>query len=512
MRFKGKAPPRPLFRLSSRFAVLLTAMAAVATGVQFTLGASPVVAALAWVTVATSLLGFVLLGPYNVGAWVVLFYGLGNVVIALYAKTLMLQPLGSYLYDPVDSFLALAVVTTGLLAVAILVRSLPVGRSLLNPTSDPRLLSLLSWACFGLGVLFWFLNRASQDPTGSGFGGFAQFRDLLVMAVISRTAMVLEKSQLRKSLDGWLVLILMASVALGFLDDAKLVTALPVVAYFATLLFYHRGLRLRIVAALAASGLVFVLVVAPLVHALRASGQQKMNLSQRVQLVTESVVGLIDQQETLSRVDQLAATQFEHPYYYNYFGGNAEGQMMLGRYASVQQIDPVMAAVRQQGTVGGAALWPALSRLVPSVLDPGKPKYTDAFTTLVHYGLVSPTGGQYPTLPLAGQAYAGYGWWGLAVIPMVTFAGFLLVLKKVGWQLNRNVYAIFFLCEYVVTGVHQGSFGQLAGATLRGVPLFVIVFWGVAQLSRLRFRRVRPVTEGSVSVTAIGRNFGASRT
>lgn len=471
-----------------RLAACLALAAVAAALAQLMLGASFAVVVACLIVVALGLLGFLALGAYNLGSWLALFYVLGNALVALYAKTLLGQPLDSNLYAPIDSFLALVATSGGLLTALILVRRVSVGRPLFQGVSNPHFLAFLSWTCFGLGALVWLLIRLD-----SGFSGITLFRDLLLMAVIARTAMLLERSGNRRALDGWLGLIMAISVFMGLVDNSKAVAALPVVSHFATVFFYRRGLPIRAMVVLATSGLLFISIVAPMIHASRALGQHGMNLSQRVELVISNTATLLESPREFYRFEQLAIGQFQHGYY-NYFGGNGTGQMLLGRYTSVQQIDPVIAEVNQRGPRGGAAIWPAFPRLVPSFIYPSKPEYSEAYNTLVRYGLVNPIGGgKAPTLPLAGQAYAGYGLFGLLTIPFVTFLGFLLVVKKLGWQLYRNVYAIFFFCSFVLVYANQGELGQYAGTALRHFPLFAIVFWLIGQTFRLRLRsRSRP--------------------
>jgi hypothetical protein len=481
-------PEQPLLALKGwRLAAYLGLAAVAAALVQLMLGASFEVVAACLIAVALGLLGFLALGAYNFGSWVALFYALGNVLVALYAKTLLGQPLDSYLYAPVASFLALIATSGGLLAALLLVSRVNVGRPLFEGVSDPHFLSFLSWVCFGLGALSWLLNRWSQDPSGSGFGGISLFRDLLLMAVIARTAMLLERSGDRRTFDGWLGLIMSVCIFLGLIDNSKTTTALPVASYFATVLFYRRGLPARTMVVLVIGAVVFGSVVVPMTHALRALGQQELPVSQRIELVTSNAATLLEGPKGFERLEQLSTGQFEGNYYY-YFGESGAGQIVLGRYASVQQIDPVIDQVNQWGPRGGAAVWPALAGQVPSFIYPNKPEYTEAYNTLLYYGLIHPWSGEFPTLPLAGQAYAGYGLLGLLTIPFITFFGFLLVVKKLGWQLYRNVYAIFFFCSFVLVYVGQGDFGQYAGAALRSFPLFAIVFWLVGQTFRFRPR------------------------
>ena len=80
---------------------LLTAIVAVG---QVGLDADPLVLLLALASVACGLYGFWLLGVNNLAAWASLAYMSGNVLIAMVAKTVLLQPLESNLRTPLTSF------------------------------------------------------------------------------------------------------------------------------------------------------------------------------------------------------------------------------------------------------------------------------------------------------------------------------------------------------------------------------------------------------------------------
>jgi len=249
-------------------------------------------------------------------------------------------------------------------------------------------------------------------------------------------------------------------------------------------------MSLRSMAVLLIGAIIFVSVLGPAIHAFRVMGQSGMNMAQRIELVVSNAAIVVESPQSFDRLQRIAAGQFGKGYY-DYFGEAGAGQMVLGRFASVQQIDPVIAAVDRGKTRGGSAIWPAFGRLLPGFLYPDKPQYGESYHTLVYYGLVHPNGGKYPTLPLAGQAYASYGFVGLFFIPFLTFLGFCLLVKKLGWHLQQNVYAIFFFCDFVIVYANQGDFGQYASVTLRNFPLFAIVFWLIAQASRLWIRQPR---------------------
>ena len=312
------------------------------------------------------------------------------------------------------------------------------------------------------------------------------------MGVIARTAMIMERSDGRRSLDTTLLLIIALCTIMGLLDNSKAEVALPVVAYFATSLFYRGGVTLRQVGAATVGFFLMTALVGPMIHAFRGLGIQAMPWRQRMSLIERVVKDALARGD-LKTYQQLASGQFRNGYY-NYFG-QGDRQMLLGRYASIQEIDPVIASVDRRGTVGGSVIWPSFERLLPSALDRDKPRYIEGYHLLVRLGLNDPRGGKYPTVPLLAQSYAGYGAIGVLVIPLFTFLGFMLVLKKLGWDLHRNVFAIFFFCVFIVVYSNQGDVGQYAHGALRTFPLLAAVLWLLNRISRRRAaERVSPAT------------------
>lgn len=463
------------FQLDARPVTRALSIAAVlATAVQVLLGADSLLLFLALAAGLGGLATFARAGAFNCGAWVVLCYVFGNVLLALWAKTLLGQPLESHLYDPARAFIA---VGAGVLSMALayaVAHVVPVGKPLFRPCADPMRLRVLSWGCFVLGVAAWYLNATfHEDAGGVRFGGLALFRDLLFMAVIARTALLLERSGGTRSLDLTLCVILGICAFVGFMDNSKARVALPVVSHFFTTLFFRRSLSLRLVGAFSVATLAFVLVVGPVIHVHRAMGMSEESGGKRIEVlerglltVTEGVSRLREREEVLR--------QFSGGYI-DYFGGGY-GQMLLGRYAMVQQVDAVVAQVARERPFGHSAILPALLRPLPRFLYPEKPELGEGYLIVARLGLIDPMGGKYPTVPLVAQAYAGYGALGLMTIPFLTFLAFLVSLKKLGWNLERNVYAIFFFCQFVVVHVVGGDLGEYSVAMLRGFPVFAALF------------------------------------
>jgi cytochrome b561 len=74
---------------------------------------------------------------------------------------------------------------------------------------------------------------------------------------------------------------------------------------------------------------------------------------------------------------------------------------------------------------------------------------------------------------------------GLIVIPFLTFVGFLLALKKLGWYLYRNVFAIFFFCVFIVVYTNQADMATYAETALRTFPLLASLLWLLIRTHRL---------------------------
>ena len=455
--------------------VSLGAAVTIACVVQIALGADPRVLLLALVGTSAGLAGFGFLGVYELGAWVSLFYVLGNLVIAVCTKTFLGQAADSNLESPLLSFLVVDVGCLSLFLALVVVRAANVGKPVLRPTEGDDGLAFLSWSCFLLGAISWLLNRQFQDPGGNGFGGFALFVNLFLMAVIARTAHVMVRENRPRRIDASLVLILVVSTAAGLLENQKAGIALPLASYLVTLTFFRGGLSKGTLVTSLLCGVLFVSLVAPLTHIYRALDIQRIPLNEKIKLIKLETAHAFAGGALRDDYSMLVSTAFSNGYY-DYFG-DSRGQMIVGRYASIQQIDPVVTTVYNTRPLGGAAIWPALGHAVPSFINPEKPQDEESYTILVDLGLINPAGGKFPTLPLVGQAYAGYGFVGILIIPFATFLVFLLALKKITGGLWRNIYSIFFFCQFVIVYANQGDLHQYADEVLRAFPVFTVLFW-----------------------------------
>lgn len=483
------------------FALLLGAAILMSACLQWGFGAPPILLAIVLLTLAIGFYGFHQRGYYNTGAWVLFFYLLGNFLVALLAKTLMGQPLHSNLYIPYKSYSALALTTIELLAALTVVSFLPLGRSIFRPAKSPGFLSLLSWCCLGIALVAWLLVQYSHR-----FGGLSVFRYLLLMAVIARTALLLERSNNRRTFDLWLCLILATGIGMGLIENHKLVAALPVVTYFVTVFFFRKGLPARHVWVLVAGAFLFIFFAVPMIQTLRIRGIQGKSFQQRIEIVGTTTMNLVERplqtrrnlhKAMLSKFHNIAQDR-ENRDSYSYYGQSGSNQALLERFSSVQRVDAAIIQSDEQGSLGGDFIWTAFPRLLPSSVFSAGPKYSEPYRIYVYYGLQGWWGSKHPVLPLTGQVYATYGFSGLLIIPFFTFVAFFIALKKLGWNLYRNVYAIFFFCYFAITKTNQADFMHFIAAVLRNFPLLAAALLSISLLywfsRRLRAFRKTPAT------------------
>lgn len=468
-------------------------LAAIPMFAQLMMGANVLMVLTSGVVCVLGFSAIQIYGVYNAGSLLLFLYVANNIWLACYSKILFGQTLGSNLLVPIEAVATILVGTVELFAAFALVNSVPVGRPLLRPRNDPKFLQFLSIACFLIGLLFWALNLFYSRSVGlvgvgaQGFGGFAQFNSLFYMGIISGTASVLVRSGGRRSISVMVLAMLMAELLMGLTQDAKTNVALPFVSYLLTTIFYRRVITARQVAFFLIGGILFVFVFAPAVHYYRIAGILGVSLRERITYLEEHGSDLLSLKTLEQYQNEASENLAKSQSYYNYFG---EGhQMLLGRLASIQQIDPIIAETDRQGTLGGSVIWPAFERLLPSFIDAEKPVIIEASQIVSRFGLVRPSYIGFPTVPLVAQAYAGYGTLGLFVFPFFTFFVFLLILKKIGWTLYRNVYGIFFFSSFIFINAAQWSFSQYIGATLRGIPLLAVVLLALEKGYRTYHRR-----------------------
>jgi len=441
---------------------------------QLLLGGEIFVVTIDAACLGVGLYGFKRHGIYNGCAALVLFYVVGNVAISLYIKTILLQPVDSYLFAPSKSYMVeLAGISTSVLALAA-VSKLDLGAPILPAELDAGNLRKLARIATFLGLAGWVESHNYHTMFGgSNTDGFASFRDLLFLAIICKTAALIQGRSSRYYIDAELTLLLLVSTSLGFLINSKAYTFLPMVAYMSTIFFfegkisYVRGMTFTVL------GWVFLIVVAPLIQVLRFLQQQHLTILGRIALIGQALTSS-NYANLVQRLRAHAVFLYGEGYY-DYFRDSANWVVIAGRYASVQQIDPVIARVQLWGLQNFPLVNSAMTAIIPHVIYSTKLPFSAAYYILLQLGFATIGGGKSPTLPMAGELYAVYGISGVVFGSLAVFIVFFLILKKLAWNLNKNVFAIFFFVDFTFVYASQGAVEQYLNAALRQFPTFALL-------------------------------------
>jgi hypothetical protein len=421
----------------------------------------------------------------NSGAWFLFFYLFGNTLFAVILKSILSQTLSSYAYSAQASYFV-EMLGISMMGLALLcVSKLGVGRPIFVPLLDVDRLNVFSIVAFVVGCIGWKFSGALnvQSDIGNVTGnGFSVFKDAIFMSIICRTAVVILKDKTKYPFDFILFTMIAVAVLLGSVSNSKTYIALPVVAYIVTIIFFKKAIPIGYIASIAIAGEIFSNVIAPMMQALRYLGQQSLSVSARIDLIVRGFDSLISGTDLAAYMK--STTTLWGGDYYDYFGPNGFGQTLAGRYASIQQIDPVVVAAQKFGQFSYPLIVNSIKGAVPGILYSQKPLYGSPFEILVHYGIIPFYSGKNPTLPLMGQTCAVYGLvWG-CVVAFFVFFFFLLFLKKIGFDLYRNVFAIFFLVQFTVVYASQGVIEQYLDQILREFPTWVILFLIIQKLPK----------------------------
>ena len=459
--------------LTKKIVLVLSAVTAIATVSQIALGADFVILMMALCAIASGLAGFYLLGSYNLVGWWFLLYVIGHVGVALVAKTLYRQPLESYLYAPFHSYLIEAVTCFIALCTIILVIWTNTGKPLFEKITDPGLLLFLSWSCFFIGsaVMLLFRLIAGGDKSGgASYGGIAFLESLAYMGIIARTAYLAQASHGKKFLDSKLLFMLVSLTGLGILAGGKSSTAVPWLCFLLTVIFFAGKLPWRYVGFMLAGGLLFVLFLSPFIHILRGLQLRDASLGEEISLMEHYLPLILNPDEFLFFA-QRASTDTN---YFHYFGSPKEG-ILLPRFTSVQQIDPVIVPRDAGDRMDTKLALDAVKANLPKFLVPDKPTETNAYTILVHEGYVPVySTGHYPTLPYSGEIYLIFGWPGVIAGSFALLFLYFLALKKIGWNLYCNIFSVFLFGSSLYHS-NEMSLQDFIGQIIRDFPIFVLL-------------------------------------
>jgi hypothetical protein len=197
------------------FLKIAGALVAVAAGCHLIMGAGFAAVLFCAAAILLSLLPMAYLGPLNIASVLVAMVGFRYVGFPLFAKLAMGQALDTYLLDPTGSF---GVVLVGVLSygLALLISSrMPLGRPLLAPISSQAALGRISFLAAAVGITanMAMAFRAGETYTGITVAPF--FTPFLHLALIAAVARVMLRSSQKRSMDVWVIVVLISEITFG---------------------------------------------------------------------------------------------------------------------------------------------------------------------------------------------------------------------------------------------------------------------------------------------------------
>jgi hypothetical protein len=125
-----------------------------------------------------------------------------------------------------------------------------------------------------------------------------------------------------------------------------------------------------------------------------------------------------------------------------------------------------------------------LGRLLPRFIKPKKDVGWSLGDKLYNEIGVRTTLGGYSTVPLIADGYASFGWIGAFFFPIVFATPILVILRKNGWLLPQNIWAIYFLLRFHNSFVEQASEGYLL-ILIRYLPQDLLLLLAIDYIARV---------------------------
>ena len=459
-----------------RTAGILTGLSCI---LHLVLGADPIVAGTASLTLLLSIYPVAVYGYLNLGAVLVSLVGFRYVGFPMFTKLGMGQPLDTFLLDPVGSFGVVIVGLFGYLVALFLAIKLPVGRPLLRMAFNNSMLGRISFMSAGIGLSANMIVafRAGAQYTGTTIAEF--FVPFLHLSLISAIAKALQTSRNRRSIHAWITFLLISEIAFAMVQNSRMALMETFLCFIVTVISFEAKIRWRQFAVTAFTIGIMVVFVTPVFLYVRDS-RQNLSWTQRIDATLETMWNWPEAfsyyQEHTDLVDRLG-------WHLNYYGSPKN---VFERLTLVNHVDVIKAGSDSHGRVGMEDLSLSLKRAMPRILSTDKPRdYGQGSWLYENIGLYHT--GPFATAPLIGTGYAAFGWGGAFLYPLVLGFSWLLIIKKIsGWRLQGNVWAIYLLLR-VHDQFVEGSSDAYTVHILRSLPQDFLLLWIIEAIAKGRF-------------------------
>jgi len=459
--------------------------------VQAALGTEPSILVMAFLSVIVPGVVLYLFGIFNIASIFAVLLLMKYGAMPFIIKTLMGERIDVGLWATDESFLILTVGSALIFMALLLANIVPIKKHFLTRKLNSHDLKRYGYVFYFLGLTFGFLHIQfkpvilASGQLSSGFGGFGEFSSLLYLGIILSTAFLASLNN-GKTIDVRIILMLFGALVLSLLSNTKNQFVLSLIAYAATLFFYipgyfssKRGWRhLGYIFFLL---IVFVYVVAPLVHITRAIGVSNIStITERIKYVFDNSSNIMGTAETvtLSRQD----------YRVRYFGA-IEG-VLVDRLDMIQDMDLVISRTNQADLIGWQPILLSFQSITPRFLYPDKSSYNDIDLIAYNIGLISEQRVLRRTMGVYAVAYSMFMWPGwIPVVFTICVLWFIILRVIVHSDLRYNVWAIYFLVKYGLLFSECGI-QVLLGTMMRSIPLDIIIIYLVLRIFK-KHKRIR---------------------
>lgn len=455
---------------------------------QLLVGTSPEFAGavyLALLVVSTTLY---LIGFATVAGILVAYMAFRYLVFSQFIKTFYGQPGDSNLQAPETTITLLLVGFTIICGAALLVSKVIGNRKIVSVSPSADTLAFVRNVSLCCGLFSYVMLRGSSvtDSGDTAYGGgiaiARQFGMFTYVAILAETWRALQLSEGRKSTSITLYTVIGALVAVGFLLNSKGAMASPVLMYLFASCAY-RGYVTKAQVTMGAVVLVVgVLVAYPAVQLTRKdrgdSGLITLDLAgdYLYRLITDPTSLFDDWQDYLKVPDQSLFTES-----LEYLGTVDD---LRGRFMLIANTDVIANAVNQDGPYGPELIENALRSIVPTVIDPDKPRVYSGDLLTWHYGLRNWGVAGFPTIGLFADCYAAWSWPGVVLVLAVLMPAFFFALALPGTRLGGNFLATYLAFRFFHT-FGEGTISGIMGNMFRDIPIELGLLVGMVYLADL---------------------------
>jgi hypothetical protein len=339
---------------------------------QLALGADVFVLSL---SVASVLIGFAPILRVGLDLYTVFaaLFCLRYTGVALFAKTLYLQPVDSLLKAPLESYALVTVLIACVSGVCLLVRRWDRGTTIFPPLPSYVHLRQVGLIAYGVGagatLLVGLIMR--RDVEGSSAGALtviaSALTSLMFLGYAAEVSHTVAQSGARRLFSSRLIGMLACTIALALFLNARAMAVNSVLCVFLCGLMF-RAIKPGHLLVGAALAVVFTIYISPLALELRTMRGDK-SAAQFASDVVELVARTVTEPHLIGELQQKEAYRSRYEtgtVQYDYFG---DGSNILNRAAFVGLLDSVYSQVRVLNPIGIRAITEeVIPRNLPSFL------------------------------------------------------------------------------------------------------------------------------------------------